>query len=261
MEAEPALRDTALALIERLRDRPVLAVSTGAGMSRESGIPTFRGEEGIWREYRAEDVATPQALYADPALAWEFHDHLRTVVAKADCNAGHIALARLEHLLAAHGITQILITQNIDRLHERAGSTGVIRLHGDIQRVVCTACDHVDDDFPIPAPVYPPMCACGALLRPDVVLFGEMLPETAIDAAFAAAASCGAMLVIGTSVQVQPAASLPWVARENEALLVEINPVETPLTPLVHYSLRSGAAQVLPQLLQQMSVLLSKNDP
>jgi len=241
------LLQVAAALAERLTADARLVVSTGAGMSRESGIPTFRGAEGIWRTHRAEDVATPEAFRADPKLFWEFNDHLRQLVHRASPNAGHLALAALQRTLAP-GVAVRVITQNIDRLHEAAGSTRVSHLHGDILRVVCPHCGFADDDFPVPAPKLPPTCACGRLLRPDIVLFGEALPERELDEAFGLAETCDAMLVVGTSVNVQPAASLPFVAHEHGALVVEINPEATILTRVAAHSLRGTAADILPPL-------------
>lgn len=229
-----------------------MAVSTGAGMSRESGIPTFRGAEGVWRTYRAEDVATPQALLADPALAWQFHDHLRQLVTAAEPHAGHRALAQLAHSVPPTVRVRI-ITQNVDRLHEKAGSCEIIHLHGDIRRVVCTACDFWDDAYPVPVPACPPICACGGLLRPDVVLFGEPLPSAALEEAWGLAQECSVMIVVGTSVNVQPAASLPFVALEAGAVVVEVNPDETPLSRYAHFTLRGGAATVLPSLVEALS--------
>lgn len=225
----------------------MLVVSTGAGMSRESGIPTFRGAEGVWRQYRAEEVATLGAFRSHPKLFWEFNDHLRQLCAEAAPNPGHVAVARLQTQLAERSHVR-LVTQNIDRLHEQAGSTGVIHLHGDVLRVVCPRCGFADDHYPVPAPELPPHCACGSLLRPDIVLFGEMLPERALTEAFDLAAACDVMWVVGTSVNVQPAASLPFVALEHGALVVEINPEPTPLTAEASHSLRTTAAVGLPPL-------------
>jgi NAD-dependent deacetylase len=249
MASPGAIGRAARALAGRLAGGGALVVSTGAGMSRESGIPTFRGAEGVWRHYRAEDVATPEALYADPSLAWEFHDHLRALVAAAQPNAGHLALAGLAvRLSPTHPVH--IVTQNVDRLHEAAGSRDVIHLHGDIRRVICTVCGFADDDYPVPAADHPPLCECGGLLRPDVVLFGEQLPAPALEGAWRLAEGCAAMLVVGTSANVQPAASLPFAALEHDAMVIEVNPDETPLTPYTRYSLGGGAATVLPELLE-----------
>lgn len=251
-----AVQQAALAMAEALSEGGLITVSTGAGMSRESGIPTFRGAEGVWRTFRAEDVATPQALYGDPALAWQFHDHLRQLVTAAKPHAGHCALAQLAGSLSP-SVRLRIVTQNVDRLHEDAGSRDVIHLHGDIRRVVCTACDFQDDAYPVPAPACPPICTCGGLLRPDVVLFGEPLPSEAIAEAWRLAQECSAMIVVGTSANVQPAASLPFVALESGATVVEVNPGETPLSPYAHYTLRGGAATVLPSLLEALCHALS----
>jgi NAD-dependent deacetylase len=244
-----ALDPIAAAIAERLTADAVLVASTGAGMSRESGIPTFRGAEGVWREYRAEEVATPYAFRADPKLFWEFNDHLRQLVHAASPNAGHVALAELQQRLFPRVEVRV-ITQNVDRLHEDAGSTDVIHLHGDILRVICPRCGFADDHYPVPCRDMPPLCVCGAFLRPDIVLFGEQLPETALEEAFTLAQVCDVMLVVGTSVNVQPAASLPFVAQEHGALTIEVNPEATLLTGVADVSLRGTAAEVLPPLLQ-----------
>lgn len=245
------LSQVSAAIADRLGWESFLVISTGAGMSRESGIPTFRGAEGIWRNYRAEDVATPAAFARDPKLFWEFQDRLRQMVAAAAPNAGHVALAQLQQSLAL-GMECRVITQNVDRLHEQAGSRDVIHLHGDIIRVRCRACGARHDDYPVPAPELPPVCECGDLLRPDVVLFNEVLPERELAEAMRLAEACEVMLVVGTSVNVQPAASLPFIARDHGALVVEVNPTETLLTAHADYSLRSTAAEMLPPLCDLM---------
>lgn len=237
----------------------LLVISTGAGMSRESGIPTFRGAEGVWRQHRAEAVATPEALRLNPWLFWEFNDHLRQLVAAAAPNAGHLALAELERHLRPPAESR-LITQNIDRLHEQAGSNDVIHLHGDVLRVYCPVCGFTDDDYPVPAPQLPPVCECGSLLRPDIVLFGEMLPEQELSEAFSLAETCAAMIVVGTSVSVRPAASLPFVALDHGALVVEINPESTPLTPYAHHSLRGTAAAMLAQFVNALLTRLDDHE-
>lgn len=247
------LQAAAEALAEPLASDGLIVASTGAGMSRESGIPTFRGAEGVWRQYRAEDVATPEAFRQAPKLFWEFNDHLRQLIAAAAPNDGHLALARLQRSLS--GAELHIVTQNIDRLHEIAGSTDVIHLHGDIVRVVCPSCGFADDDYPVPAPDCPPVCSCGKYLRPDIVLFGEPLPENDLEQAFTLAETCDAMLVVGTSMNVQPAASLPVVALDHGALVVEVNPEQTVLTASAHHSLRGTAAEVLPPLLDAVSRL------
>jgi NAD-dependent deacetylase len=224
--------------------RHVVAL-TGAGISAESGVPTFRGEGGLWRQYRPDELATPHAFARDPKLVWEWYDWRRGLIAQCQPNPAHDTLAAMEAELTDF----TLITQNVDGLHHLAGSQRVLELHGDIWRLRCTREGTRLVDRTTPLPEIPPHCAdCGALLRPDVVWFGESLPEDVLQAAFAASAACDAMLVVGTSAVVQPAATLPLIAKQNGALLVEINPQPTPLSDYADLSLRQPAAQALPQL-------------
>ncbi len=221
-----------------------VTVLTGAGISAESGIPTFRGEGGLWRNFRPEQLATPAAFRRDPALVWEWYDWRRGLIGACAPNAAHEALAEMEAALSDF----TLITQNVDGLHQAAGSRNVLELHGSIWRVRCTGCGKIAEDRRVPLPEIPPRCPeCGGLLRPDVVWFGESLPQEVLEAAWAAAARCRLMLVIGTSAVVQPAGSLPLVALENGARIVEINPAETPLSARAHEVLRGPAAELLPR--------------
>jgi NAD-dependent deacetylase len=220
-----------------------VAVLTGAGISAESGVPTFRGEGGLWRNYRPEQLATPVAFHSDPATVWEWYTWRRELIGACVPNRAHETLAEMEAAL----VNFTLITQNVDGLHQAAGSRNVLELHGNIWRTRCTGCGRVAEDHRIPLPEIPPRCSgCGELLRPDVVWFGESLPPDALEAAWAAASRCGLMLVIGTSAIVQPAASLPLVALRNGAHLVEVNPAETPLSAHAHDVLRGPAAELLP---------------
>lgn len=219
-----------------------VVVLTGAGVSAESGVPTFRGPEGLWRTFRPEDLATPEAFARDPTLVWEWYDWRRQRIANCRPNPAHRVLAEME--VALPDFT--LITQNVDGLHQAAGSRRVRELHGNIWRVRCTRCGQVGEDRRVPLPEIPPCCACGGLLRPDVVWFGEPLPSAVLEEAWEAAARCRWMLVIGTSALVQPAASLPVVAHRNGARLVEVNVSDTPLTPLADEVLRGPAGEVLP---------------
>ena len=218
---------------------------TGAGISAESGIPTFRGQGGYWRTYRAEDLATPDAFQRDPKLVWEWYDSRRQTIAAAEPNTGHRALADLEKRTAEF----TLITQNVDGLHDRAGSRNVIKLHGDIWRVRCTGCGTESTDLRSPLPDLPPRCRCGALLRPGVVWFGEFLPPGAWSKGEAAASRAEVFLTIGTSAVVHPAAGLIDVAHAGGAIVVEVNPDATPYSDVVRYSLRGPAGEILPQLL------------
>ena len=223
-----------------------IAVLTGAGMSAESGVPTFRGRDGLWRGMAPEELFSPQALQDDPALIWQMYDELRCRIAAAPPNAGHLALAAL-----ASRRRVSLATQNIDGLHQRAGSTALQELHGTLWRLRCTACGSATDDLRAPLPALPPRCArCAEILRPDIVLFSESLPAEASRAAVEAAQSCALMLVIGTSGVVYPAAGLPTLARAHGATVLEINPHATALTPEMDYSLRATAAQALPVLVR-----------
>jgi NAD-dependent deacetylase len=219
-----------------------VAALTGAGISAESGVPTFRGPDGLWKNYRAEELATPSAFRKDPRLVWEWYEWRRGLIAKCQPNTAHYTLAEMEQAFASF----TLITQNVDGLHRLAGSRKVVELHGNIWRVRCTQEGTTWEERTVPLRELPPRCSCGALLRPDVVWFGEPLPEATLQAVIRASESCELMLVIGTSAVVQPAASLPLIAKRNGAFLVEINPQETPLTSLADVSLRGPAAVELP---------------
>ncbi|MCU0248998.1 MAG: NAD-dependent deacylase [Vicinamibacterales bacterium] len=239
-------------LADRLRSAHAVTVMTGAGISAESGVPTFRGTDGLWRNYSATDLATPEAFARDPRLVWQWYRWRRGIIGRAEPNPGHLALARLQSRMRAF----TLITQNVDGLHQRAGSTRVIELHGNIWRARCASgCGVVTDaageaagDEPAGDQDPAPVCSCGALLRPDVVWFGEALDQSRIDLALRAAQDCQAFLVIGTSALVYPAAGLPRVAASAGALVVEINVDDTPLTPHAGLVLRAKAAEVLPAL-------------
>ena len=225
-------------------DATILVV-TGAGVSAESGVPTFRGDGGLWRSHRAEDLATPAAFARDPRLVWEWYDWRRETIAGCRPNPAHVAIAELQQAFArAH-----LVTQNIDGLHRDAGSSRSIELHGCIWRLRCTVCGARHEDRRVPLPELPPACAaCGELARPDVVWFGEALDAVDLEQAFALAASAALVLVVGTSSLVQPAASLAFQALSAGAIVIEVNPEPTPLTPHATHALALPAAQVLPTL-------------
>jgi NAD-dependent deacetylase len=228
-----------------------VVVLTGAGISAESGVPTFRdAQTGLWAKYRAEELATPEAFLENPRLVWDWYVWRRQLTAQARPNPGHFALVEL-----AKRVTDFtLVTQNVDGLHARAGSRDVIELHGNIELDVC-----FDEGTPVGAGEYrddgsvPPRCArCGAYVRPGVVWFGESLPRRALDRAEAAVGSCELVLSIGTSSLVQPAAGLPLLAKRHGALLVEVNPNPTPLTPHADYVLSGPAGEVLPELVRAL---------
>ena len=221
-----------------------VAVLTGAGVSAESGVPTFRGAGGLWRRYRAEDLATPHAFQRDPGLVWEWYDWRRDLIGGCQPNAAHRVLVEMEPRFGEF----TLITQNVDGLHGLAGSVNLVELHGNIWGLRCTAgCRAPWEDRTVPLPELPPRCPrCGAMARPDVVWYGESLPGDALEMAFAAARRCQVMLVIGTSALVHPAATLPLMALERGAYVVEINPQPTPLSDVVNEIIRKSAADALP---------------
>lgn len=228
-----------------IRASQSVAVLTGAGISAESGIPTFRGPGGLWRKFKPEDLATPAAFARDPKLVWEWYDWRRGLIAAAQPNPAHHALAALEQAK-----TQFtLITQNVDGLHTRAGSHNVIEVHGSIWTVRCVQCGisykkedpHLDE--------LPPRCTCGGLLRPGVVWFGEGLPSEPWQASEDAARHSDVFLVIGTSAVVMPAGGLVYTAKRAGARVIEINSEETPVSSTVDCSLRGPAGEILPRLL------------
>jgi NAD-dependent deacetylase len=219
---------------------------TGAGISAESGIPTFRGAGGLWKQYRAEELATPAAFARDPKLVWEWYNWRRGVIAKASPNPGHAAVAALE--CKVEDFT--LLTQNVDGLHQRAGSRRILPIHGDIWTLRCVECLGERRDLRESLDELPPRCECGGLLRPGVVWFGEPLPPQVWEDAEQATRRAQVFLVIGTSALVYPAAGLIPLAKRSGAKIVEINVAETPFSPGVDFSLRGPAGEILPRLIE-----------
>jgi len=230
---------------EWLKSARSIAALTGAGISAESGIPTFRGPGGFWRNHRSEDLATPQAFARDPSLVWEWYDWRRGLIAKARPNAGHCALAALE---LKHG-QLLLVTQNVDGLHDRAGSRNILKIHGDIWTLRCSVCGREREDLRASLPQLPPRCTCGGLERPGVVWFGESLPQRIWAQAEQAARDSEIFLVIGTSAVVYPAAGLAALAKSSGARVVEINVDDTPVSAFADASLKGSAAEILPRLM------------
>ena len=230
---------------EWLRQARSIAVLTGAGVSAESGVPTFRGAGGLWRRHRAESLATPEAFARDPKLVWEWYDWRRGVLADVTPNPGHYALAELERRCPNFA----LITQNVDGLHELAGSRNVLRVHGSIWMLRCLDCECEAENRRSPLGKLPPRCECGGMLRPGVVWFGEPLPSEVWKRAEAAARSCELLLVIGTSAVVYPAAGLSRLAKSSGARVMEINIAETPLSRDIDEFLLGPSGELLPQLI------------
>ena len=235
------------AAAERLAGADKIAVFTGAGVSTESGIPTFRGKGGLWRSYDPMELATIGAFERNPRLVWEWYEDRRANIRSAEPNAGHRAIAALEE---THEVS--VITQNIDGLHQRAGSTEVIELHGSIVRTRCSSCGAPDDadDGSRAHPALPPPCAagCGGIMRPDVVWFGEALPAGALERAVERARACDAMIVAGTSLAVSPANMLPGEARACGAVIVDVNPERGHMSHVMDAEVRGRAADSLPRL-------------
>ena len=221
-----------------------VVVSTGAGMSKESGIPTFRdAPNALWENFDPEKLASPEGFLDDPPLVWRWYEDRRRMISTAQPNAGHTAIARLEGYFDRF----VVVTQNIDDLHRKAGSKNIIEMHGNIFRFKCFDMGHPVDELPLDDRV-PPRCRCGSLIRPDVVWFGELLPEEAVERAYKALENCDVMLVVGTSGVVYPVAGFPGVARRAGARIIEINPEETPITRLADVFLEGTAGEVLPRL-------------
>jgi NAD-dependent deacetylase len=233
-------------LADRLARARRVTVLTGAGVSAASGVPTFRGPEGFWKDFRPEDLATPEAFARDPATVWEWYDWRRQRIAKCRPNPAHEVLA----LWSRRYPLFTLVTQNVDGLHEAAGTSNVLRFHGSIWEVLCSrGCKAGPrrEDRTSPFPILPPPCACGAPLRPGVVWFGEAI-DSGILQASAAAIDCDVCIAVGTSAVVYPAAGLLPAARERGAFTAEINPEATPATSGVDCAIPARAEEALPEV-------------
>jgi NAD-dependent deacetylase len=228
---------------ERVRAAKAIAVLTGAGVSAESGIPTFRSNGGYWNQSRFEDLATPQGFARDPKFVWQWYEERRRAIAAARPNAGHEALVAME----SRAPRFTLITQNVDGLHDLAGSRNTIKLHGDIWIARCLKCGREKADRSELTHL-PPYCACGGMLRPGVVWFGEMLPEGAMESAAAAVQTSDVLIVAGTSARVYPAAGLIPLAIAHGSTVIEVNPDATDFSDEVAFALRGPSAVILPQL-------------
>ena len=226
---------------DQIKDVKKIVFVTGAGISQESGIPTFRGKDGLWRNYDAMKMATIDAFYENPKLVWEWYNERRNNIFAAQPNQGHKAIAELEKYAKV-----VVLTQNIDGLHQKAGSSEVLELHGSIIKLKCSVCDFKDKILTEITEI-PPLCNCGNILRPDVVWFGESLPQDVWKKAIISASECDLMIIAGTSLIVSPANTLPIYAKQNSAILIEINPEITEMSSEMDLTIRSTSAFALPK--------------
>lgn len=227
---------------KKIKDAQKIVFVTGAGISQESGIPTFRGKDGLWRTYDVMKLATIDAFYENPNLVWEWYNERRRNIFSAEPNLGHKAIAELENFVEV-----VILTQNIDGLHQRAGSTKVLELHGSIIEIKCTVCKFKNKILTEFTNI-PPLCKCGNILRPNVVWFGEPLPQDTWQEAMIHASNCDIMVIVGTSLVVSPANTLPLYAKQNNAFLIELNPEETMMSHDMDLSVRSTGVFALPEL-------------
>lgn len=230
----------------RIASAQAITILTGAGISADSGVPTFRGADGLWRSFRAEELATPEAFERDPRLVWEWYNWRRELIAAKQPNDAHVAIASLESRLPDFW----LVTQNVDGLHRQAGSTKLSEIHGNIWMVRCTGCGTVTENHQVPLPLLPRCIQCGRLLRPHIVWFGESLHEEDLARCANQLQACDVLLVIGTSGVVYPAAGFASIAKDAGAMVIEVNLDQTPQSDLVDISLRGHAKNLVPLLLQ-----------
>ncbi|GAB4374278.1 MAG: NAD-dependent deacylase [Calditrichia bacterium] len=231
--------------LERIKHASSVVVLTGAGISAASGVPTFRGADGLWKKFKPEELANFDAFSRNPELVWEWYNWRRDLIKKVQPNVAHYTLVDIENMFPEF----TLITQNVDNLHRVAGSKNILELHGNIMRNKCSECQTpYEGEFDLEAGI--PRCPkCNGLIRPDVVWFGEILPFDVLHAAQEASMQCDIFFSIGTSSVVEPAASLPFIAKGNGAFVVEINTENTPLTESCDEHLRGEATKILPELL------------
>jgi len=227
---------------DQIKENKKIVFVTGAGISQESGIPTFRGKDGLWRNYNAMKLATIDAFYENPKLVWEWYNERRENIFSVSPNQGHKAIAELEKYAKV-----IILTQNIDGLHQKAGSSKVLEFHGSIVKIKCTVCDFRDEIITKFSEI-PPLCKCGNILRPDVVWFGESLQEDVWKHAMIQAGQCDLMIIVGTSLVVSPANTLPIYAKQNNAYLIEINPEKTEMSSEMDLTINDTSANVLPKI-------------
>ncbi|MCX7929351.1 MAG: NAD-dependent deacylase [Chlorobi bacterium] len=239
-------------VLDRLAGAQRFAVLTGAGISAESGVATFRDPNGLWAQFRPEELASMPGFLANPERVWQWYQYRRHIIESVRPNPAHLALAHLEVLVP----DLVLITQNVDRLHQRAGSRHVLELHGNLEENHCAQCGTPYRHEIEPALTSPPRCpSCGGLIRPSVVWFGEMLPADVLEEAERAARRAEVFLVIGTSAEVYPAAALPLLAWEHGATVIEVNPAPTPLSTIAHATIGEKAGIAMPALVSLIAAL------
>lgn len=239
--------------LEKLRSAENIVFFTGAGISAESGVPTFRGENGIWKKFSAEELANFDAFLRNPDLVWEWYQHRRAVIHSTQPNAGHHAITEFQRIYPAVSV----ITQNIDNLHRRAGNSTIFELHGNMEKNYCISCGKRFNYIDFAEDVHSPKCDCGGLIRPDIVWFGENLPDGVFTAAEESIERADIVFSIGTSGIVYPAAYLPINAHRLGKFLVEINPVKTELSGYCDELFRFPSAEILPAILAKAKELKS----
>lgn len=238
-------------LIDTLKESESIVFFTGAGISSESGIPTFRGKDGIWNKLRPEELANFDAFIKNPDVVWEWYNHRKKIIHESKPNAAHLTIAEMQNFFK--NVT--IVTQNIDNLHRRAGSKNIFELHGNIERNFCINCKiFFNEELDFSGGV--PKCECGGLIRPDVVWFGEYLPEDQFKGGEKAAMSSDVFFVVGTSAVVYPAAGLVYTAKHSGAIIVEINIEETALSSMANYSFFGKAGEILPKILEEYKLTI-----
>ncbi len=231
--------------IEKIKTSKKIIFFTGAGISAESGISTFRGKDGIWNKMKPEELANFNAFMRNPDLVWDWYQHRRSIINEAQPNEGHLAIAQLENFFDV-----TVVTQNIDNLHRRAGSKKIFELHGNIERNFCVDCHTFYNSPELELTNHAPTCKkCGGLVRPDVVWFGEMLPQEEYRSSERAAEWCDMCFVVGTSAVVYPAAYIPFTAKQSGAFIIEINIEQTEMSRYAHYSLYGKSGEILSMIL------------
>jgi len=236
-------------LLSRLKSSKNVGSVCGAGISQESGVPTFRGEEGLWKKYKPEELANFDAFIKNPELVWEWYNYRKKLISEVEPNPGHYALSEMENLFDNF----LIITQNVDNLHRKAGSRNLIEIHGNIMSSKCIKCNRRYNDLPFHENVISvPKCKCGGIIRPEVIWFGELIPEDLLRRCYEFLKECQLLFVIGTSGFVYPAASFPLIAKENGAYLVEINSEETNISYMMDEILLGPSGKILPEIVAKI---------